>query len=194
MGIDHIDGAHGSDSPSLNQNNRELTLNQGQHGSRQVFQVMPRQLFQRLTSAEKDIIRQAERLARRERRRAERSNNAKSVESIIAPAEDRAQVNNFNDPYTVVLELAKLADGMNASQNPKVVVMLNETIALLLQQIRKQEEQRHERIREEQEQEQDLQDQKIYEEQSRKEEAIRERTLKRIAKENRLRQGQLRNR
>lgn len=189
MGIDHIDGIHGSDSSSspLNQGKVEPTLNLGQHGSRQVFQVMPQHLFQRLTSAEKDIIRQAERLARREQRRAERSNNAKAVESVITPAEDRAQVNNFNDPYAVALELDKLAGGMDASQNPEVVIMLNETIAFLLKQIHKQREQHHEHLRE-------AQEEKAYEEQRQKEETIRKQALKRITEECRLRQEQLRNR
>ncbi len=180
MAINPIDGAKGVKSSNLPEQQTTPALQQGQHKSRRVFQVMPQASFQKLSKAEQDILRQAERITRREQRKA---NRAASKEEAINPNPPTA---NYSDPYTVVIELANMADSLDISQAPEAVLMLNQAISAFLKQIDKQEEQRAERIREEQEQ--DAQDQKIYQERREKEERIRQQTLERITKENQLRQ------
>ncbi|CAM3530294.1 hypothetical protein [Parendozoicomonas haliclonae] len=195
MGVGRIDGSDRTASNDILDNSiQPPEPSVGHHGTRMVYQVIPQQLFKKLTKAEKDIIRQAERIARREERRAMREAKKSALENetvtAVESGQDRGTV-DFSDPYAVVLELAKMADGMENSQNPKVVLMLTETINQMLKQIHEQEERRAENRREEQEQEE--QDRKTYEQRRQQDDHIRQQQLQRIEQENSQRQNRLNN-
>ncbi len=185
MSIKRTDGINKKQPTGKIDKNRkqpEQKLSMGTHGARQVLRVMPQQLFQKLTKADQDIIRQAERIARRELRRAKQQITKSVVvkESIIKSQTSNPAVVNFSDPYAVVLELARIANGMDATKNPQVVLMLSETIAQMLRDIEKQKESKAEQQQEEQEQDEQIR-------KFRAQQRQRKKHLRRIAKDNRLR-------
>ncbi len=93
---------------------------------------------EKLSVAEKRALKKAEKAAA-----AEAANNNPKADN---------ESRDYSDPYSVVIELAKIADAMDANENPEMLSMLNTMIRQFLKDIDERQEREHERQQEERDQ------------------------------------------
>ncbi|MTI14390.1 hypothetical protein [Sansalvadorimonas verongulae] len=141
----------------------------------------------KLTPGERKALRKAARLQKAAEEAVQKTEKAEAIST--ARAEMRR---DYSDPFTVVLELARIADKMHPEdyfdqgEYIKAVTAINTLISTLLKEIDKQQERKAEREREEHDQ--DVQDQKCLEERRKQEKRKEVAALKEIEHANQLRE------
>ena len=194
MSVQGIDGPTPAGEPQPGRHKRKIAV--GSYRQRKVVSTFLGKMLghkvPRKTPAEKKAIRKTIRMQRAAEKAAKKTEKAEAIRA--AKAEMRK---DYTDQFTVVLELARIANQMeqenysNEVEYIQAITNITTLITTLLRDIEKQQEREAERKREEHDQ--DVVDQKIYDERRRKEEERKAQAIKEIEKANRLREEWLDN-
>lgn len=194
MPVQGIDGPTPGGEPQPGRHKRKIAI--GSYRQRKVVTTfLGKMLGHKLpkkTPAEKKAIRKTIRMQRAAKKAAKKAEKAEAIKA--AKAEMRK---DYTDQFTVVLELARIANQMevenysNEVEYIQAITNITTLITTLLRDIEKQQEREAERKQEEHDQE--VADQKAYDERRRKEEDRKAKAMEDIRKANREREELLDN-